>query len=143
MRRKLKQSARDLLESANLRRTAPRINILSILLGAAGTLTAEEIAVKLGRAAPNKVTIYRVLENFIEAGLVHKVFVRKKNWHFELSRNCTQRQCHPHFTCTDCDKTYCLTEMTFPMAKSPYPGFVIHRQRVQLEGLCQKCTASP
>ncbi len=142
MRRKLKQNARELLESANLRRTEPRINILSILLGAAGTLTAEEIAVKLGRHAPNKVTIYRVLENFIEAGLVHKVFVRKKSWHFELSPNCTQQQCHPHFICTSCDKTHCLTEMTFPMAKSPYPGFVIHHQRVQLEGLCQKCSVS-
>jgi hypothetical protein len=29
--------------------------------------------------------------------------------------------------------------MSLPMAKSPYKGFVIGRQRVQLEGLCPKC----
>jgi hypothetical protein len=29
--------------------------------------------------------------------------------------------------------------MSLPMAKSPYKGFVIGHQRVQLEGLCPKC----
>jgi Fe2+ or Zn2+ uptake regulation protein len=71
---------------------------------------------------------------------VHKAFLQNRTWHFELAENCTQ--CHPHFTCTNCGDTHCLTEITLPMAKSPHRGFVIDRQRVQLEGVCPECNAN-
>ncbi len=129
----------NLLGSAKLRRTGPRVAILGVLLGARRPQTAEQIAVNLAPAAPDKVTIYRTLESLVAAGLVHKAFLQERTWHFELARNCTESQCHPHFTCTNCGDMQCLTEMSLPMAKSPHKGFVIGRQRVQLEGLCPKC----
>jgi len=134
-----KRKIEKLLSSANLRRTGPRVSILGVLLGARRPQTAEQIAVSLAPAAPDKVTIYRTLEILVAAGLVHKAFLQERTWHFELARNCTESQCHPHFTCTNCGDMYCLTEMSLPMAKSPHKGFVIGRQRVQLEGLCPKC----
>jgi Fur family ferric uptake transcriptional regulator len=137
----IKRKTTDLLNSAKLRRTSPRAAILAALLRARKPQTAEQIATKLGRKAPpNKVTIYRTLETFLETGLVHKVFLRERTWHFELAHNCAETQCHPHFTCTSCGNTHCLTEATLPMAKSPHKGFVIRHQRVQLDGLCPKCS---
>jgi Fur family ferric uptake transcriptional regulator len=136
-----KEKVRELLGSAGLRRTGPRVAVLGALLGARKPQTADQIAAKLSRPAANRVTVYRTLEAFLEAGLVHKAFVDERTWHFELAHNCTESQCHPHFTCTDCGDTNCLTEVSIPMAKSPGRGFVIHRQRVQLEGLCPKCNA--
>ena len=135
-----KRRIEDLLRSANLRRTGPRVSILRALLGARGPRTADEIAERLGRPAPNRVTVYRVLESFLKAGIVHKAFLDERTWHFELADNCTESQCHPHFTCTDCGDTHCMTEITLPMAKSPRKGFVIGRQRVQLDGLCPNCS---
>jgi len=139
MKLSIKQKARNLLASAGLRITVPRLAVLEVLLRARKPQTANQIGIKLGGTSPNKVTIYRVLESLLEAGLVHKVFLRQRAWHFEPADNCTETQCHPHFTCTSCEKTHCLTEITLPMAKTPHKGFAIRHQRVQLEGLCPKC----
>ena len=139
MNRLEEQKAREMLNYANLRRTRPRVAVLAVLLGARRPQTADEIAAKLAPPAPNRVTIYRILESLLHEGLVHKAFLEERTWHFELASNCTESQCHPHFTCTNCGETNCMTEITLPMTKSPGKGFVIQRQRVQLEGLCPKC----
>jgi len=136
---RIKQKAEELLSGAHLRRTRPRLAVLAGLLTARRPQTADEIAGRLPSPAPNRVTIYRTLETFLDAGLVHKAYLDERTWHFELAHNCTEDQCHPHFTCNDCGETHCLTEVSVPMAKSPHNGFVIDRQRVQLEGLCPKC----
>ncbi len=142
MKPDIKQKIENLLNFANLRRTGPRAAVLSVLLGARKPQTAHQIAAKLSHITPNKVTIYRTLESFLAAGLVHKAFLQQRCWHFELSHNCTKNQCHPHFTCTNCGDVYCLTEKQMPMAKSPYKGFIISHQRIQLEGLCPKCNSN-
>ena len=139
MKSDIKRKTESLLNCAKLRRTGPRVAILGVLLGARRPQTAEQIAVSLAPAGPDKVTIYRTLESLVATGLVHKVFLQERTWHFELARNCTESQCHPHFTCTNCGDTYCLAEISLPMAKSPHKGFVIGHQRVQLEGLCPQC----
>ena len=74
----------------------------------------------------NKVTVYRTLESLIEVGLVHRAFMHKRAWYFELADHCTEQQCHPHFTCTHCGVTHCLTDILLPMAKIPRKG--VHRQ---------------
>lgn len=139
MKTSIKQKIEYLLNCADLRRTGPRAAILAALLDTGKPITAEQIATKLGRAGPDKVTIYRTLENFVKAGLVHKAFLQKRTWHFEPAHNCSKTQCHPHFTCTDCGNTHCLPDIILPMAKSPHKGFLIHHQQVQLHGLCPGC----
>ena len=139
MKSDAKRKIENLLSSVNLRRTSSRVAILGVLLSARKPQTADQIAANLAPAGPNKVTIYRTLESFLAAGLVHRVFLQERTWHFELALNCTESQCHPHFTCTNCGDMQCLTEMSLPMAEGPHKGFVIGRQRVQLEGLCPKC----
>jgi Fur family ferric uptake transcriptional regulator len=128
-----------ILKTAKLYYTECRIAILKVLLKANKPLSQEQIAKRIGKKRFNKVTIYRTLESFCEAGLVHKAFMQKRAWYFESAKDCTENQCHPHFTCTSCGITYCLTGMTLPMAKSPHKGFIIRRQQVRLEGLCPAC----
>jgi Fur family ferric uptake transcriptional regulator len=132
--------ASGLLDSAGLYKTIPRLAVLDILLNAARPLTQNQIAQRLGKGRFDKATIYRTLEGFSKTGLVHKVFLQDRIGHFELAHNCTEKQCHPHFTCTGCGDTHCMTDILLPMAKSPYRGFIIRHQRVQLEGLCPKCS---
>ena len=133
-----RQVARELLGRSGLRLTGPREAVLSVLLEVARPITHEQITAKLAAGAPNKVTIYRVLESFVEAGIVHKAFLAERAWHFELADNCTEDQCHPHFTCRSCEATHCFTDAALPMTKSP-TGFTVLHQRVQLEGLCPTC----
>ena len=132
--------AREMLKAAKLYCTAGRMAILKVLMKAGKPLSQEQIADRSGKEHFDKVTIYRTLESLLGVGLVHKVFIDKRAQHFELAHNCTERQCHPHFTCTSCGDTHCLTEISLPLAKSPHKGFVIHRQQVRLEGICPNCT---
>ena len=135
-----KAEIEQLLAEVKLRKTGPRIKILNALLNSAEPLTQQQITKKLKAKAPNKVTTYRCLENFVEAGLVHKAFLQDRTWHYELSHNCTEKQCHPHFTCKNCGQTRCLDGNSIPLIKDLKKGYVIHRQQVRLEGLCPKCS---
>jgi len=130
----------NLLMTANLRRTGPRVAILSVLLQTNKPLSQDQIAAKLVPTIPNKVTIYRTLESFCKVGLVHKAFMQKRAWHFELADRCTESQCHPHFTCERCGVIRCLVGLSVSIAEGLKKGFVIHRQQVRLEGLCPRCS---
>lgn len=133
-------AVRRMLKSANLYCTAARLAIVKVLLEAENALRQDQIAKRLGRKHFDKVTIYRTLESLCKAGLVHKAFVAGRTQHFELAHNCTERQCHAHFTCTNCGCTYCLTKMALPKTRHRHKGFVIHRQQTLLKGLCPDCT---
>ena len=139
MRPNLDKQAREMLRVAKIYSTRSRVAILKVLMKADKPLSQDQIARLSGKDHFDKVTIYRTLESLLQIGLVHKAFTDKRAQHFELAHNCTERQCHPHFTCSSCGDTHCLTEISLPMAKSPHQGFVIHRQQVRLEGLCPKC----
>lgn len=136
--KRLKQ-CETILDEVSLRKTKPRIAVISVLLDADKPLTQEMITHRLKENKPNKVTIYRMLESVVEKGIVHKAYVGKRQWHYELANNCSEHQCHPHFTCSRCKRTSCLTRLKIPMAKSPFEGFVIEHQQVRLEGLCPNC----
>ncbi len=139
MKPDLDLQSRTMLKAAKLYCTKVRVAILKVLMKTDKPLSQEQIARRLGKKSFDKVTIYRTLESLLKIGLVHKAFIEKRAWHFELAHNCTESQCHPHFTCTNCGSTHCLMEISLPMAKSPRKGFVIHRQQVRLEGLCPAC----
>jgi Fe2+ or Zn2+ uptake regulation protein len=139
MKPQIKERIDNLLGSAKLKRTGSRAAVLSVLLGAGKPQTAHQIAAKLSNTAPNKVTIYRTLESFCRAGLVHKAFIHKRAEHFELATRCSDVQCHPHFICINCGVTNCLVGVSIPIVKGLKKGFIIHRQQVRLEGLCPQC----
>jgi Fur family transcriptional regulator, ferric uptake regulator len=129
----------ELLNSAKLKRTEPRRMVLEFLLKAPQPQTADEIVSAIGKAGPNRVTVYRILESIVEAGIVHKAFVAEGSQHFEMADKCSEHQCHPHFVCTDCGRTSCMHDVSVSMATSAPAGFVIHRQQVRLQGLCPEC----
>lgn len=134
----LTQKAINLLKSANLRRTSPRLAILHALLEAQSPLTQDQIAEQLGSDAPNKTTIYRTLMYLVEKDLVHKAYVEERTWHYELAHHCGKHQCHPHFTCSQCQQTECLTDVHAPLVELP-EGYTMQRQQIRIEGICQNC----
>jgi Fur family ferric uptake transcriptional regulator len=139
MKYDLNLKAKEILKTEKLYCTKGRVAVLKVLLKATKPLRQEQITLKLGKQSYDKVSVYRTLEYLLKAGIVHKAYIGKKAWYFELADNCTETQCHPHFTCTSCGETHCLIEMSLPMPKSSHKGFVIHRQQVRLEGLCPAC----
>jgi Fur family ferric uptake transcriptional regulator len=139
MTARLDDKAREMLKHAKLYCTEARIAILRALLEAARPLRQDQIAPPVTKGTLNRVTVYRTLESLVAVGLVHRAFTQNRAWHFELAHHCTDKQCHPHFTCTSCGLTHCLTDISLPMARIADRGFVISRQQVRLEGLCPAC----
>jgi len=139
MRTELDDKAKGMLKETELYCTEARVAILKVLMQAPRPLPQTQIAEQLASNSLNKVTIYRTLDSLVEVGLVHRAFMQKRAWHFELAHHCSATQCHPHFTCLNCGRTHCLTGISIPMAQSPYKGFVISRQQVRLEGICPAC----
>jgi len=133
--------ARDMLKGAGLYCTKARMAVLEVLMESPSPLAQDQIAGQPAAGTFDKVTIYRTLESLTQAGLVHRAFMHSRAWHFELADHCTEKQCHPHFTCVGCGTTQCLTDTSLPMAKIPHEGFVVNRQQVRLEGLCPQCSA--
>lgn len=129
----------EVLKSVGLRQTEARVGVLSVLSESGEALSQEQIAARLADVAPNKTTIYRVLESLVRKGIVHKAFTRDRSVYFELADNCTERQCHPHFTCTNCEQTTCLTDVDLPLAAIGEKGYEIHHQKVEIQGLCPSC----
>jgi len=121
------------LRDKQLRTTAPRVAVMRVLLEAGCPLTQHQIAERLGTASPNKTTIYRTLVSLMEANLAHKAFVQQRQWHFEPAH-----QCHPHFTCTRCQRTECLYDVAIPLVQLP-EGLTMQRQQIRIEGICADC----
>jgi Fur family ferric uptake transcriptional regulator len=140
MKQDIEKHIREMLKSAGLYYTENRVSILKVLFKSGKPLSEKKIATMSGERHFDKVTIYRTLESLAKAGLVHKAFINKRASHFELAHRCTERQCHPHFTCTNCGSTHCLTDISLPMATTRHKGFIINRQQVHLEGLCPACS---
>jgi len=128
-----------MLHAAGLRYTRSRAAVLHVLLKAHGALTQEQIAQHIDKKSPDKVTIYRTLESFATAGLVHRAYLQHRSWHYELAHRCANVQCHPHFFCRNCGAARCLHNTQIPLVKGLEKGFVIERQQVRLEGLCPTC----
>lgn len=134
----MNQKAVELLHASNLRRTEPRIAILAAMLKANAPVTQEQIAKYIGPSAPNKTTIYRTLMNLVEKDLVHRAYLEDRTWHFELAHHCGVHQCHPHFTCSQCQQTQCLPQVAVPLIELP-DGYIMQRQQVRVEGVCSSC----
>jgi len=131
----------DMLRAHGLRRTAGRMKVLSVLMGSRRPLSHAMVHERVGAAAMDRVSVYRALEAFVEAGFVHRAFIDDRTSVFELSDRCTDRQCHPHFLCRECGKVTCMTEVNMPLAKGLPEGYRIERQKVFIEGTCAACGA--
>lgn len=134
----MNSKAAEMLKSANLRQTNPRRAIIEVMLAAKAPLTREQIAEQIGADAPNKTTIYRTLSNLVEKNIVHQAYLEDRTWHYELAHNCGEHACHPHFTCSQCSQTHCLTAVTAPLVKLP-KDYTLQRQQIHIDGICPDC----
>ena len=121
--------------------TRQRDSIATALFGADGHLSAEALERKL-RDAGHRIgtaTVYRTLDVLVEAGLARAHDFGEGVRRFEPDAGNSD---HGHFVCSRCGA---VTEFTDERLDriigfvADEHGFLLHRHRVELHGLCRDC----
>lgn len=139
--------ARHLVRGRHARVTAPRVRVLAELLAAGRPLTHHDVQRRVGggeRVDPvDRVTVYRVLDWLVEAGLAHRVAGPDRVFRFaaqDLSHGA-----HGHFRCTHCGRMFCIAEAAGAgrLLRSILPaGFTGETIELTVSGRCAHCAAS-
>lgn len=132
--------AKEILHQAGLKKTAGRLALVELLLKNKSPLTLQELSSQLNDINLNETSIYRSLDAFIKAGIVHRIETGERVWRFALCVCSSQGHCHPHFICERCGKAECLDEINIPHLKEPRPGYIVQRQELYYKGICPRCT---
>ena len=128
------------IRAAGARATPGRIRVLELLSGAAAPLSHHEIEVSLGAASLDRVTLYRVLDWLVEAGLAVKHADERRVWRFALASG-GEHGGHAHFRCDRCGRVYCL-DVPAPQPPALPRGFTLARAALDLSGRCAECNRS-
>ncbi len=145
------------LEQRGVRPTPARILTIRALDDAAALMTSLQIEDTLQTV--DRSSISRTLALFVQRGLVHAIDDGTGAVKYELCRaphphNHSATECpdfaehlrrdtdaHPHFHCTRCGNTYCLTGTPIPATPLP-SGFTPFSTTLVIHGLCPSCAAS-
>ena len=131
----------QLLANQRIRPTGARLAVLDILGAAPRALRAREILEAIrARRRVNKVTVYRILEDFTRRGLIRKLSMEGRVSHFELA--CEHHPPHPHFHCQECREVQCLDPVPLTRMWTELHGPVgnkADRIDIRVEGVCHKC----
>lgn len=134
------QSFEHLLDHHNLKKTVPRLRVLSVM-SAKNTATSQPDLESL-MSDVDRVTLYRILNVFEEKGIIHKVFDLDGTANYAMcTSNCEENHHHDehlHFNCTVCKNVYCLDDLELPHFKLPN-GFKAEGFTLYATGLCPKC----
>lgn len=135
--------AKGILKQAGLRSTAARVGVLRHLALLAKPVSHGEVTDALSEFGFDQSTIYRVLQELSEAGLLTKLDLGDQVRRFEFRSSTNRHELeHPHFMCVDCGKVTCLEEFSFQLTPSRGP----RREKlgeiteVLLRGHCRDCT---
>ena len=132
----------DMLSSMGMTPTPHRKRVLEVIGSNSCPLSVQEIYETLARSKSiNRVTVYRILDNLVEKGLVDRLSGGSRAAHYGLAPN-ENHQPHPHFYCKRCGQMNCLNPgsivMDMEAFQQMFPGR-IDGVEVRVDGLCKNC----
>jgi len=131
----------ELLLKNGIRKTLFRSELLEVFIQSKYGLSFKDIKERI-TSTQDKVTIYRALAIFEEKGLIHKVpntiDVSKYALCPEVCSEKAPKHNHVHFICTQCENTFCMSEVELPVLKK-INGYEIKKSNLTLEGDCPDC----
>lgn len=129
----------QLLRERNLRATATRLDVLSVITASAKAVSYSQIQKSLTNF--DRVTLYRTIHALIENGIIHKAIADESETYYALcSHRCSQESHnhqHIHFRCTTCDQVSCVQPSE--SIQISVPGHLIDHFQIEVTGLCASC----
>lgn len=125
------------IRDTGARATPARIRVLQLLRAAPAAMTHHNIEAALDGLSLDRVTLYRVLDWLVEAGLAHKSTDARGVFRFSVAA-AGEHQTHMHFRCEFCGRVFCLDA---PPPTPPHlpDGFSLSRMDLDLRGCCATC----
>lgn len=109
------EQARERVRATGARVTGARVRVLAVLMRADEALTHHDVQRRLELGGEtdllDRVTLYRVLDWMVEAGLAHRVSGPDRVWRFSAHADPGASPAHPrhgHFKCRDCERMFCM-----------------------------------
>jgi len=134
----------DELKSTGLKATLPRLKVMEIFQkGDQRHMTAEDVFRVLlqDRSDIGLATVYRVLTQFEQAGILRRTHFEGGKAMFELDEG----QHHDHLVCTSCGKVEEFYDAEIERRQqmiASEKGWVFQDHAMSLYGLCVSCTAA-
>ena len=133
----------DQIRAAGLRVTASRIAVLRALRGTSTPRTHGEIAEELAPAGWDRASVYRVLTDYVEAGLLRRSDLGDHVWRFEMLKPEKKHEsaAHPHFLCNECGDVTCLPDESIRVAPARGSPKAMRKKglEIQVRGVCDRC----
>ncbi|MBW8242928.1 transcriptional repressor [Muricauda oceani] len=121
------------------RNTPTKQAILDVLLLNGKALSHDTIA-EMVDIEINRATIYRILNQFCEDGLVHSIVAEDGKHYFAALKHCGSGELdhhHFHFRCTHCKTMVCLEQkVRFDLPE----GYSVASANCVLTGTCMDCS---
>lgn len=133
------QERREQLREHQLKATPMRTEILKIFQQDEHAVSQSEIFQKL--SDPDRVTVYRTLQSFMEKGLIHEALSDQNETYYALCNSCkpgVHRHHHAHFKCTNCKEVSCIEVESELRLEDP--GYQVDKVNIEITGLCQRCS---
>jgi Fur family ferric uptake transcriptional regulator len=133
-------NAKDILKSHHLRITDCRLDVLGHFARRGHALSQGDLEEALGQY--DRVTLYRTLHSFLEAGILHKIPNETGAATYGLCHHtCSPHEHshdHIHFKCNNCGHIECFDDRHVPRVEVP-AGYKVATINLIIDGLCAQC----
>ena len=132
---------RRILKSQGLRVTTVRMAVLTTLHEHEGPMTHEQIMDLLSGQAFDKASVWRLLSDLAEKGVVRRMDLGDRVWRYELVDSCRDVEpVHAHFLCNSCGHVACLPPLEIRTQSGEIPVALYRAQfTTRFEGTCGDC----
>jgi len=137
------EQAQRALAEAGRRRGGARAAVIELLGGESCAVSAQEIEDRLRRGAARAVSrasVYRILDDLEELGLVQRVETRQSMVRYE--RVCAHGEHHHHLVCDRCGRVMPFSDRALERAISSVSSRVpleVAEHEIVLRGACRDC----
>ena len=139
----VRDEVREAVRAHGLRATAARIDVLVVLHEAAQPLTHEQVMAALREGVYDKASVWRILADLAEAGVLRRMDLGDRVWRYELRDACRKiHHEHAHFLCEACGDVRCLPPVRVVGEDGELPEALAGASfRVRVMGRCGRCEA--
>jgi Fur family ferric uptake transcriptional regulator len=133
--------ALQILKASKLHKTPQRVAVLDALINSGAPLNVNDILNKICvNQKINKVTVYRILSSFKNAGIIREIETGQSTHFYEMA--CHHNPVHPHFNCCLCGTVACMAPLTLSQTWEWFAkahSYSIDHININIKGVCDQC----